>query len=36
MDFYSCTQWYDDSRARDAVFVATDIGHAPWCLARID
>jgi polyphosphate kinase 2 len=30
MDLKSYSRWYDYSRARDAMFEATDIGWAPW------
>jgi polyphosphate kinase 2 len=33
MDLKSYSRWYDYSRARDAMFVATDTGYAPWWLA---
>jgi polyphosphate kinase 2 len=33
MDLKSYSRWYDYSRARDEMFVATDTGHAPWFVA---
>jgi len=33
MDLKSYSRWYDYSRARDEMFVATDTGHAPWYVA---
>ena len=30
MDLKSYSRWYDYSRARDAMFAATDTGFAPW------
>ncbi|MCP9915924.1 polyphosphate kinase 2 [Cyanobium sp. ATX 6F1] len=30
MDLESYSRWYDYSRARDAMFTATDSAHAPW------
>jgi polyphosphate kinase 2 len=36
MDLKSYSRWYDYSRARDAMFKATDSGWAPWFLARTD
>ncbi|MCP9915656.1 polyphosphate kinase 2 [Cyanobium sp. ATX 6F1] len=30
MDLESYSRWYDYSRARDAMFAATDSAHAPW------
>ena len=36
MDLKSYNRWYDYSRARDAMFVATDTGFAPWHVARTD
>jgi polyphosphate kinase len=36
MDLESYSRWYDYSRARDAMFKATDSGWAPWFLARTD
>ncbi len=36
MDLKSYSRWYDYSRARDAMFVATDTGFAPWYVARTD
>ena len=36
MDLPSRSRWYDYSRARDAMFEATDTKHAPWRLIRSD
>jgi polyphosphate kinase 2 len=36
MDLKSYSRWYDYSRARDAMFTATDTGFAPWFVARSD
>jgi len=36
MDLKSYSRWYDYSRARDAMFLATDTDFAPWYLARSD
>ncbi|RKT46166.1 polyphosphate kinase 2 [Thiocapsa rosea] len=36
MDLQSYSRWYDYSRARDAMFVATDTPWAPWYVARSD
>jgi len=33
MDLRSYSRWYDYSRARDAMFAATDTAHAPWYVA---
>jgi polyphosphate kinase len=33
MDLKSYTRWYDYSRARDAMFAATDTAWAPWWVA---
>ncbi|MDR9864934.1 MULTISPECIES: polyphosphate kinase 2 [Pseudomonas] len=33
MDLKSYNRWYDYSRARDAMFAATDSEHAPWRVA---
>jgi polyphosphate kinase 2 (PPK2 family) len=33
MDLKSYSRWYDYSRARDAMFAATDTGYAPWFVA---
>ena len=33
MDLKSYNRWYDYSRARDAMFVATDTNFAPWRVA---
>ena len=34
MDLKSYRRWYDYSRARDAMFAATDTAWAPWYIAR--
>ena len=34
LDLKSYSRWYDYSRARDAMFAATDTGWAPWYVAR--
>jgi polyphosphate kinase 2 len=34
MDLKSYSRWYDYSRARDAMFAATDTGFAPWYVAN--
>ena len=34
MDMKSYARWYDYSRARDAMFKATDTPWAPWFVAR--
>ena len=34
MDLKSYSRWYDYSRARDAMFAATDTAWAPWYIAR--
>ena len=34
MDLKSYNRWYDYSRARDAMFAATDTAWAPWYVAR--
>ena len=34
MDLQSYSRWYDYSRARDAMFAATDTPWAPWYVAR--
>jgi polyphosphate kinase 2 len=34
MDLKSYSRWYDYSRARDAMFAATDTGFAPWFVVR--
>ena len=34
MDLKSYSRWYDYSRARDAMFAATDTSWAPWYVAR--
>jgi polyphosphate kinase 2 len=36
MDLKSYGRWYDYSRARDAMFAATDLEYAPWYVARSD
>ena len=36
MDLASYDRWYDYSRARDAMFEATDTDHAPWNIVRAD
>ena len=36
MDLKSYCRWYDYSRARDAMFEATDTAFAPWFVARSD
>ncbi|UKJ08607.1 polyphosphate kinase 2 [Solitalea lacus] len=36
MDLKSYNRWYDYSRARDEMFLATDTGFAPWYVARSD
>ncbi len=36
MDLKSYGRWYDYSRARDAMFAATDSDFAPWYVARSD
>ena len=36
MDLKSYSRWYDYSRARDAMFVATDTAWAPWFVAHTD
>lgn len=36
MDLKSYSRWYDYSRARDDMFVATDTSWAPWFVARSD
>ena len=36
MDLTSYSRWYDYSRARDAMFAATDTAWAPWYVARTD
>ena len=33
MDLKSYSRWYDYSRARDEMFIATDTGHCPWFVA---
>jgi len=34
MDLKSYSRWYDYSRARDAMFAATDTSRAPWYVAK--
>ena len=36
MDLESHKRWYDYSRARDAMFAATDTKHAPWHVVQAD
>src|SRR6266568_1157572 len=36
MDLRSYSRWYDYSRARDAMFAATDTAWAPWYLVKSD
>jgi polyphosphate kinase 2 len=36
MDLKSYSRWYDYSRARDAMFAATDTAWAPWFVAHTD
>jgi len=36
MDVESYNRWYDYSRARDAMFKATDTKHAPWSIVFSD
>jgi polyphosphate kinase 2 (PPK2 family) len=36
MDLKSYNRWYDYSRARDAMFAATDTEFAPWLVAPSD
>jgi polyphosphate kinase len=36
MDLKSYRRWYDYSRARDAMFAATDTAQAPWHIAHTD
>jgi polyphosphate kinase 2 (PPK2 family) len=36
MDLKSYSRWYDYSKARDEMFAATDVGYAPWFVARSD
>jgi polyphosphate kinase 2 (PPK2 family) len=36
MDLKSYSRWYDYSRARDAMFAATDTTWAPWYIAQTD
>jgi polyphosphate kinase 2 len=36
MDLQSYSRWYDYSRARDAMFLASDTAWAPWWVVRSD
>lgn len=36
MDLESHRRWYDYSRARDAMFAATDVPQSPWYVVRAD
>ncbi|HWC75422.1 MAG TPA: hypothetical protein VG454_15925, partial [Gemmatimonadales bacterium] len=36
MDLESYGRWYDYSKARDDMFLASDTSHAPWYVARSD
>jgi polyphosphate kinase 2 len=36
MDLHSRRRWYEYSRARDAMLLATDTPHAPWYILRSD
>ena len=36
MDIASYNRWYDYSRARDAMFAATDLDYAPWYIVQAD
>ena len=36
MDLKSYSRWFDYSRARDAMFVATDTSWAPWYVVHSD
>jgi polyphosphate kinase len=36
MDLKSYSRWYDYSRARDDMFIATDTPYAPWHVANTD
>jgi polyphosphate kinase 2 len=36
LDLKSYSRWYDYSRARDAMFAATDVPWAPWYVAHTD
>jgi polyphosphate kinase 2 len=36
MDIKSYDRWYDYSRARDMMLIATDSTHAPWYIVRSD
>jgi polyphosphate kinase 2 len=35
-DLYSVQRWYEYSRARDTMLMATDTEHAPWHIVRSD
>ena len=36
MDLRSYSRWYDYSRARDAMFAATDTPESPWYVVNAD
>jgi hypothetical protein len=36
MDLKSYSRWYDYSRARDAMFLASDTAWSPWYVAQSD
>jgi hypothetical protein len=36
MDLESHRRWYDYSRARDAMFAATDTADSPWFVVQTD
>jgi hypothetical protein len=36
MDLKSYSRWYDYSRARDEMFLATDTSSVPWYVVRSD
>jgi polyphosphate kinase 2 (PPK2 family) len=36
IDLEARRRWYEYSRARDAMFVASDTAHAPWYVVRAD
>src|SRR5437667_12880300 len=36
MELKACSRWYAYSRARDAMFAATDTAWAPWYVAHTD
>jgi polyphosphate kinase len=36
MDLKSYSRWHDYARARDEMFLKTDMAWAPWCVARSD